>query len=137
MAQGILRDLTGQRFGRLVVLSRGPSDGHGARWHCICDCGTAKLAKAQRLTQGNTRSCGCLQRELNRARFDNPESAARLRASMERSWENGKRRQAYEAKFGTKPAKPPRATAENVARRRFTKDAALDLAKALGIGRRK
>lgn len=135
MTQGILRDLTGQRFGRLVVLSRGPSDGHGAVWNCICDCGTAKLAKAQRLTQGNTRSCGCLQRELNRTRFDNPESAARLRASMERSWESGRRRLAYEAKHGTKPAKVR--PEKPVGPRGFRKDAALDLAKAMGIGRRK
>lgn len=32
-------DLTGMRFGRLVVLKRSPDAGKGVKWICRCDCG--------------------------------------------------------------------------------------------------
>lgn len=133
MTQGKLRDLTGQRFGRLVVLDRGPTDGNGAQWWCRCDCGTTKLAKSKRLIQGNTRSCGCLLREANRHRFENPATMARLRDAMAQSWEDGKRRRAHEAKHGGKPARaaPPRP------RRTRSEAASLDLAKAMGYAARR
>lgn len=61
----LLRDLTGQRFGRLIVLAyayRKPTT-RKIRWHCLCDCGTAYIANGNDLHTGNTRSCGCLKRE--------------------------------------------------------------------------
>lgn len=33
-------DLTGSRFGRLVVLYEGNKKGKNTTWHCKCDCGT-------------------------------------------------------------------------------------------------
>jgi hypothetical protein len=63
-------DLTGQRFGRLVVVRRAdtPSDNGGnARWHCRCDCGNETDVLGFHLRQGRTVSCGCLQKELARA----------------------------------------------------------------------
>ena len=58
-------DITGQRFGRLVVLRRSaPKKGyHGAMWECLCDCGTVTIANGQNLKRGNTTSCGCYGRE--------------------------------------------------------------------------
>jgi hypothetical protein len=52
------RDLTGQRFGRLIALSVG-HDGVRPRWTCKCDCGTTTTARTSWLTSGNTKSCGC------------------------------------------------------------------------------
>ena len=41
---GIVRDLTGQRFGRLVAVERIGSSAKGnATWKCVCDCGSQKL----------------------------------------------------------------------------------------------
>jgi hypothetical protein len=61
------KDISGQRFGRLVAMSRietlGPSI-----WSCICDCGTSKVARAQHLLRGSTKSCGCLAKEMLSAR---------------------------------------------------------------------
>ena len=55
-------DLTGQRFGRLVVIERaGSRYGHSA-WLCKCDCGNTIVATASNL-KGRTTSCGCYQRE--------------------------------------------------------------------------
>lgn len=58
-----LRDLTGQRFGRLVVQSRAPNQGRQTCWHCVCDCGCEKVAHSSNLLRGLTASCGCLHRE--------------------------------------------------------------------------
>lgn len=63
-----LRDLTGLRFGRLLVLKRGPSrrqnSSGNACWVCRCDCGRLHVAHSDRLLKGTTRSCGCFQREF-------------------------------------------------------------------------
>lgn len=56
-------DMTGQRFGRLVVLSKAePETRYGrtnARWLCRCECGTEKIILAIGLRAGQHRSCGC------------------------------------------------------------------------------
>lgn len=61
-------DLTGQRFGHLVVTELGEpyrnSKGKGwTRWVCQCDCGNQRLALAQKLRSGHTQSCGCTRGE--------------------------------------------------------------------------
>ncbi|AKG36065.1 hypothetical protein [Paenibacillus durus] len=60
-------DLTGKRFGRLVVEKRSektiPSSPYKAFWDCICDCGTRKAVEGYWLTSGNTQSCGCLKKD--------------------------------------------------------------------------
>ena len=53
-------DLTGQRFGRLVVVKRAGTL-RGARWECLCDCGNTTLACSGDLRKGRPRSCGCLR----------------------------------------------------------------------------
>lgn len=59
-------DLTGQRFGRLVVQECvGRRCGH-ALWSCLCDCGNVIEVIACDLKKGHTASCGCLQRERSR-----------------------------------------------------------------------
>lgn len=54
-----LKDLTGQRFGRLVVLYRGENSGKHPYWVCRCDCGNEKSVASTKLVSGNTKSCGC------------------------------------------------------------------------------
>lgn len=59
--------MLGRRFGRLKVLSHAGSDkGTGALFRCRCDCGRECVVPARSLKGGNTRSCGCGERE-NRA----------------------------------------------------------------------
>ena len=57
-------DLTGQRFGRLLVLKRAKNDPRhrNARFICLCDCGTKKNIRSDTLRR-NTKSCGCLHIE--------------------------------------------------------------------------
>lgn len=60
-------DLTGQRFGKVTVLSRAANNKHGrAVWLCKCDCGNEKEIAAANLKSGRTTSCGCYSRGLKR-----------------------------------------------------------------------
>lgn len=58
------KDLTGQRFGKLVAIrpTKARSNGH-IKWECRCDCGKTACISAQDLVRGSTRSCGCIRRE--------------------------------------------------------------------------
>ena len=67
---GKLKDLAGVRFGRLVAIERGPNDPKGRTvWKCRCDCGNEKYILATSLTQGLTKSCGCLRHGLRHTRL--------------------------------------------------------------------
>lgn len=59
-----LIDLTGKRFGRLVVLSRAETKRGQTFWNCKCDCGNIVSVNAYSLKIGETKSCGCLQKEI-------------------------------------------------------------------------
>jgi hypothetical protein len=54
-------DLTGQRFGQLVVLEFIETGKRKAHWRCQCDCGNVTIAVADNLKSTNTQSCGCLK----------------------------------------------------------------------------
>lgn len=58
-------NLTGQRFGRLVVLADSGKryKGKSILWRCICSCGNITDVAGYNLKNGNTKSCGCLQRK--------------------------------------------------------------------------
>lgn len=67
MAMGKFEDLTGKRFGRLVVKekikTRNLSGRSVLKWRCKCDCGGEALTLTQYLNSGHTISCGCYNRE--------------------------------------------------------------------------
>lgn len=61
-------DLTGKRFGRLVVIERAedhiqPNGKHQIQWLCKCDCGNEVVVRGSNLKNGNSKSCGCLQKD--------------------------------------------------------------------------
>ena len=69
-AMGKLKDLTGQRFGRLDVLRRSaksPTVGGNAVWLCRCDCGQQAEVRGNSLVSNKTKSCGCNQMTAARA----------------------------------------------------------------------
>lgn len=57
------RDITNQRFGRLIAIKRSSNKSGKTRWVCSCDCGNKTIAYTYHLTIGHTKSCGCLSRE--------------------------------------------------------------------------
>jgi len=63
-------DKTGHRYGRLTVRSLADAGkGKATKWQCVCDCGAEKVVAGSNLKSGATSSCGCLQREQSKARF--------------------------------------------------------------------
>lgn len=75
-------DVTGQRFGRLVVLEFADSQHGHRRWRCRCDCGKTKVIELQALRGGRTKSCGCLAAEGRPAIHGH----ARRKSGAYRSW---------------------------------------------------
>ena len=55
-------DLTGNIYGRLRVISLNKKQ-KDAHWDCLCECGQATVVKSKSLNSGETRSCGCLQKD--------------------------------------------------------------------------
>ena len=76
-------DLTGEKFGRLLVLSRVENKDGYVRYLCKCDCGNTIITRGTRLKSGGVKSCGCLQKEhtsrlgVSKRRYD--KSLNRLR----------------------------------------------------------
>jgi hypothetical protein len=62
-----LKNLVGQRFGRLTVIKRAPNTSR-ARWLCQCDCGNKKIVFGNCLIKKCTQSCGCLRSEITSKR---------------------------------------------------------------------
>ena len=63
----MIDDLSGQRFGRLLVTGRAPNKGNGMKkrtaWFCRCDCGVTTASLASNLKRGLSKSCGCLRND--------------------------------------------------------------------------
>ena len=61
-----MKDLTGQKFGRLTALK--PTEkrrNNCVVWLCKCECGNYCEKKGSDLVRGSTRSCGCLLKETS------------------------------------------------------------------------
>ena len=59
------KDLTGKRFGKLLVLDRNfeyqnIKESKQTYWNCICDCGSKTVVIGGKLVFGHTQSCGCV-----------------------------------------------------------------------------
>lgn len=59
------RNLVGERFCRLVVLSKAVGT-RASRWRCRCDCGNETEVVHSDLLSAHTRSCGCLHSDVTR-----------------------------------------------------------------------
>jgi hypothetical protein len=85
----MIRDLTGHRFGRLVVIRRFDE----IKWVCLCVCGAEKTVRRESLVSGGTQSCGCLQRErTSKARRTHGYTSGPIRAPEYKIWSAMKRR---------------------------------------------
>lgn len=59
------KDMTGMRFGRLLVVERHALGSSGqAVWLCVCDCGISRAVLGGSLRSGKTTSCGCYFRQV-------------------------------------------------------------------------
>ena len=58
-----LIDETGNTYTRLTVIEKSEQSQDGAMWVCECECGNEVIVKGSNLRRGNSKSCGCLQKE--------------------------------------------------------------------------
>lgn len=61
-----LKDISGQRFNRLLVVARSnpPNAPNGdSLWVCVCDCGKQYIGRGASVRKGHVKSCGCLNIE--------------------------------------------------------------------------
>ena len=63
------KDISNQQFGRLTAKEIVGKDKKGYLWRCECECGGEKIVPAAYLSNGHTRSCGCLNAE-RKAKLD-------------------------------------------------------------------
>ena len=62
-----LKDLAGNVFGYYTVLEKSPIRKYNeVHWICRCQCGAVKTVSGHALRSGNTKSCGCYQKELRK-----------------------------------------------------------------------
>ena len=92
------KDLTGQRFNRLVVLEyagqiRFSGSGKTKRqWLCKCDCGATTIVTGNSLVTGATKSCGCLASEIQSENGKKRRSHGMTNSRLYGIWRGMKRR---------------------------------------------
>lgn len=64
-------DISGNRYGRWTVIREAGKKGKAITWLCKCDCGIVKEIRGNNLKSGQSKSCGCLDRELAAERTRN------------------------------------------------------------------
>jgi hypothetical protein len=59
----LIIDLTGKRFGKLVVIKNNGIDSKSkkATWECLCDCGNTTIVRSDRIVSLKAKSCGCIK----------------------------------------------------------------------------
>lgn len=119
--KGHAHKLIGHRSGRLVVLERAPNKGKHSYWICQCDCGRQVVVGARHLVGQHTRSCGCIVKGVEIT----PEH---LKRGMEASI--AARR--VEFAFARYEPPPPPEFRRVPGSTKASREAALDLAQALG-----
>ena len=87
-------DLTGKRFGRLVVKSYSHKKNKYNYWNCICDCGNSVIVSSGCLLSGTTLSCKCQRKEnMLKSRLKHDSSKTRLYHIY-----NGMKKRCYDTK---------------------------------------
>lgn len=60
---GAFIDMTGERYGRLIIIKRIGTKRNSPLWLCNCECGNQYEGTSNALRSGNTESCGCIHKE--------------------------------------------------------------------------
>lgn len=90
-------DLSGQKFGRLLVVKdTGKRKRRQKIWMCVCDCGNKKEVATSYLINGDVKSCGCYRKECeinNLSKFwGQPKTHGLSKTRIYRIWADMKER---------------------------------------------
>lgn len=92
---------TGMRYGRLSVLRKAVNKGSDhVYWTCLCDCGKEVAVRGSHLRSGETRSCGCYQRDSQTIMLK--ENAVKRAVQ---NYKNGAKKRKYEYSLTDKEAR--------------------------------
>jgi hypothetical protein len=80
-------DMTGRKFGRLLILGLGEKRGSRLLWRVRCDCGTEKQSGGGDIRSGKIISCGCWKREKARAAGDRTRTHGMSGTSTHNIWD--------------------------------------------------
>jgi len=58
-----IKDITGQRSGRIEAVRFSHKQGKNAMWLCKCDCGEEYITRGSKITTKAIKSCGCIAKE--------------------------------------------------------------------------
>jgi hypothetical protein len=94
------KDISGQRFGRVVAKTPIPKDraekSKHIYWNCECDCGNKFRTSATNLKTGHAKSCGCISKEkasmMRRTHSATSKEAAPIVRRLYRVWDGMKER---------------------------------------------
>ena len=86
-----MKDLKGQKFGKLTVIEFSEIRSKYAYWRCVCDCGREKIARGANLISGQTQSCGCLNYTSHTKLRDGKSRIYVIWVGMKQRCENSKR----------------------------------------------
>jgi len=81
-------DLTGQVFGRLLVMGRNLSVIKRTTWICLCECGNKTSVFGPDLKQGRIKSCGCYSADMSATRFTHGNCRNGKISPTYKSWAN-------------------------------------------------
>lgn len=81
----------GDRYGKLILIEKIKIKYERTRWLCKCECGVEKIIRQERISNGETRSCGCLiTTALNHRKFRTPTyyswEAMKKRCNNPKAW---------------------------------------------------
>lgn len=76
--KAIFKDITGQKFNHLTVVSYAGQSNGRTMWNCLCDCGNTVVVDSNSLKSGNTTACGCRKSEGWRNSLTHGKSHTRL-----------------------------------------------------------
>jgi hypothetical protein len=78
-------DLTGKKFSRWTIIEYYKRSNDGTSiWKCLCECGNIGFVTTGSLTSNNSKSCGCLRRDvtINRNKTNHPMNDPIVRAKV-------------------------------------------------------
>ena len=88
---GAALNLTGIKFGKLLVVRQSENKGKCRMWECLCDCGRSKIVSASNLRSGGSAACGNCRTPTSSA-FKPVHGASVKKGPTYRSWQAMRRR---------------------------------------------
>lgn len=82
-----VKDIRGEKFGKLTVREFHHSDGNKTYWVCDCDCGNTTVKNLHQVKYGRPSNCGCVPANHNRPKRNNVKTHHMTGTKLYSIWE--------------------------------------------------